>query len=420
MGLAGVDELREELARRRAEHDAPHAVTAGDVDVLGGGAAHERSTIGGDRAGADPFVLAVVQVDAGHHLAGLVDDRLDAPRVEGLVRAAELHGAGDAEPSLVGGARHAVVRQVDGVLGGLLGLHGEGVAAAGLHEGAHAVIAGQRRQPGAGGDDDGVGLHPLAGVQDHGVAVDADHLRSGADHSPTLLHGAAQGLDVGAGFDEALPVEAVGAGDGVGEHGGEGLDVVQRGERGLLSVAHGALDLPEESGGLRLLLEADDEGPLAGPRVDAAELEFVEGGEGLEVDRGEGGHRGVPGPGGGLPHEAGEESPQPGVEADGHGEGGVGVEKRGGPVAPQAGVRQRDRLRRGQPAGVAPGRAGGHPLLVHDGDVVSAFLQVPGSGEADHACSDDNDSAHAPYGNLCHNDMGCAESALRSHPRNLL
>src|SRR5690606_18642730 len=97
------DLLGEQLAGRGAEHDAPHSVTTGDVNVRRLGRADQRQTVGGDRAGADPLVLTVVEVETLEHLARLRDDRLHAPRLEGLVGTAELHGAGDAEAPLVGG-----------------------------------------------------------------------------------------------------------------------------------------------------------------------------------------------------------------------------------------------------------------------------------------------------------------------------
>src|SRR5699024_6105036 len=103
VGDTGVHQLGEVLTGGGCQHDAPHAVAAGDVDVAGGGLTDERFAVGAHRPRTHPFILTLVEVDAPHETAGLIDDRLDAVRVQGLIRATELHGPGNAETTLVRG-----------------------------------------------------------------------------------------------------------------------------------------------------------------------------------------------------------------------------------------------------------------------------------------------------------------------------
>src|SRR5690606_26928895 len=80
VGLAD-DGSGEEAPGEGTEGDAPHAVPAADEDAGRLGGADEGVPVGGDGASADPFLLALVPVDALEDGAGGVDEQRDAPGV---------------------------------------------------------------------------------------------------------------------------------------------------------------------------------------------------------------------------------------------------------------------------------------------------------------------------------------------------
>src|SRR5690606_18996949 len=155
VGLAD-DGSGEEAPGEGSEGDAPHAVPAADEDPGRLGGADEGVPVGGDGASADPFLLALVPVDALEYGAGGVDEQRDAPGVGCGIHGPEFHHSADAQPVAEGRAGEALVGEVDGVAGHGLGLDTEAVAAACLHDRLHAVLAAERVEPRAGGDDDGV------------------------------------------------------------------------------------------------------------------------------------------------------------------------------------------------------------------------------------------------------------------------
>ena len=54
-----------------------------------------------------PFVLAIVQVEAGEQSARVFDDRLNTSRLEGLIRMPEFHGSADSKIAPDAACKHA-------------------------------------------------------------------------------------------------------------------------------------------------------------------------------------------------------------------------------------------------------------------------------------------------------------------------
>lgn len=99
-----------------------------------------------------------------------------------------------------------------------------------------------------------------------------------------------------------------------------------------------------------------------------------------------------------MPREARQELGQAAVGTHGYVDRGVRLERREDPGLEDGGLRERQGQRGGEPAGVAPRRAGGDAVGVEDGDRDALLLEIPRGGETDDAGADDD---HV-LGFMCH------------------
>ena len=153
------------------------------------------------------------------------------------------------------------------------------------------------------------------------------------------------------------------------------------------------LDLLEE--GLALLggpVGGRERLRLVGLGVDAARLEQVEALQRQVVDGHEGAHGLLPRRHGAVAGEAGDEAEEVRSRAGRHVDGRARAEHGAQAVLEHGGLGQRRRDAGGEPAGVAPRRAGGDAVAVDDGHLDATLLEEPGRRETDHAGADDGDA----------------------------
>ena len=382
-------------------------MSAGDVDPVGGGSAHQWEAVRRHGPGTHPFVPPVGEVHAAEQPVDLVEHRLDSPPARRLIGPEELHRPGDPETPLVRGAREALRGEVDRMRDRLVGGNRERVPPARLDPHRHPERAGELRHPGAGRDDHGIGGQTLAGVEDDPGRTAGHrrghlgHLVTGAHRGPSRANRLAERLHERPGFDVSLPIHPVGRRDRVRQDGRQcaGAGLVEPGHLDLQAVAAHPPDLVEILPGLCLLGEPDDERPLVRRRPDTSAGQLVERLERESVDRSQGCHGPVPGPHGPVGDEPREKPHQCGIPPQRHVQRGVRVDQRPGPVGPQARICQWDRLGRGEIAGVSPRGARRHTLPVDHGHVDAVFLQMPGRRQSHHPRTDHDRRRHfhAPH-----------------------
>ena len=185
---------------------------AGDVRTVTACFAVQRVVVRLCHAGGDPGVVVVTgEVVAPHELLGVVEPRvLGRQVVRRLGLRIGLGGARSAEVCV--GVVDARVddRDLD-ALAGLTGL-GPGVQGGGVHDRARVVAElgddfGDLHDVGALGELAQLGGIALEGHAPHGVGRGVEHLGAGlgGQGGAGLVHGLADGLDLGGGLDRVLP-----------------------------------------------------------------------------------------------------------------------------------------------------------------------------------------------------------------------
>src|SRR5690625_214514 len=160
--LSADQALGSQPAGERSPSDTPHAVPTGDVHARRPARTNQRQPIGGAGPRTDPLVNPVLPVQPGQPRLARCDHRLDAPRVERVVGATELHRSTHAEAVTQWCAGQPRVREVHRPRRKVLGRHAEAVPAPGLDGLANTELAGEFAEPRSGRQNNGISAQ-LAG-----------------------------------------------------------------------------------------------------------------------------------------------------------------------------------------------------------------------------------------------------------------